>query len=120
VKLDSSGAVLVQLSCPASEPGGCAGILSLETLGAVRVRTVAGGRTRSRKQKVKLGKGSFQLAGGRNAVVKLRLSKKNQRLVRKLKNVRVLAIVAARDTAGNAQTTRKPLTLKVAKVKGKR
>jgi predicted NUDIX family NTP pyrophosphohydrolase len=116
VKLDSSGVVVLSLSCPASEAG-CEGILSLETFGAVRVRTVAGGRVRSRRQKVKLGKGAFQLGGGRKGAVRLRLSKKNQRVVRKLRSVRVLVIVEARDRAGNRQTTRKPLTLKAGKLR---
>jgi hypothetical protein len=111
VKMGSGGAVRVLLSCPASEPGGCAGRLSLETLGRVRVSGVGISR-RLRKRKLKLGKSSFRVAGGRSAVVRIRVSKENQRLVRKLKKVRVLAIIVARDQAENAQTTKRRLTLR--------
>jgi hypothetical protein len=97
----ANGSVSLSLACPASEPGGCLGRLSLETIGGVR----AG-------KKVKLGKSSFRIAGGKSGSVRLRLSKKNRSLVKKLGKVRVIAIVAARDQVGNAATTRKKLTLK--------
>jgi hypothetical protein len=101
LKVKANGSVSLSLACPASEPGGCLGRLSLETIGGVR----AG-------KKVKLGKSSFRIAGGKSGSVRLRLSKKNRSLVKKLGKVRVIAIVAARDQVGNAATTRKKLTLK--------
>jgi hypothetical protein len=101
LKVKANGSVSLSLACPASEPGGCLGSLSLETVGGVR----AG-------KKIKLGKGAFRIAGGRSAAVPLRLSKRNRSLIRKLRKVQVLVIVAARDQVGNATTTRKKLTLK--------
>ena len=103
-RLKSSGAVSLPVSCPASEPGGCAGSLSLET--SVQVR--AG------KRKVKLGKSAFRIGGGRNAPVKLRLSRKNRDLVKRLRKVRVLVVINARDQAGNAKTSKQTLTIKAA------
>ena len=101
VKLQSGGVVLVPLSCPASEAGGCAGSVVLET--------------RQGKRRIALGKGSFRIPGAGSARVKVRLSKKNQRLVRKLKKVSVYAVVNAHDPSGNARTTKSRLTLRAAK-----
>ncbi len=110
LRLGSSGAVPVPLSCPASERGGCQGMVSLE--GSV-------GRA-ARRKKVKLGKASFRVAGGNHAAITVRLSKKSQRLVKRLGKLRVVAIVDARDQAGNVGTIKKTLTLKAIKTKRKR
>ncbi len=101
VKLDSKGVVPVLLSCPVSEKEGCRGTLSLE----------AAVNRAAKRQKVKLGKTSFRIAGGRAVAVEVRLSRKNQRLVRKLKRITTVAIVYARDQAGNATTIKRTVTL---------
>jgi len=119
LKVGSEGIVRIPLSCPSSEPGGCAGTLSLETLGRVRV-TASSSRKRTRQRKVKLGSSSFRVAGGRTTAVKVRLSRKNRRLVKKLRRVRVRAIVRARDKAGNSATTKKNLTLRASAKRGRR
>jgi hypothetical protein len=101
-KLSAGGAVSLALRCPASEPGGCSGRVALEA--AVKVGDA--------KRKVKLGTGSFKIGGGKNAAVKLRLSKKHRLLVKKLRKVRVIVFINARDQFGNAKTSVKNLTLK--------
>ncbi len=101
LKLTSNGVVSVPLSCPASEQGGCQGTLSLQA---------AVGRA-SHRRSVRLGKVSFRIAGGKTATVKVRLSKKCQRLVKKVRRLTMVAIVYASDRAGNAKTTKKTLTL---------
>jgi hypothetical protein len=102
VKLKPNGSLSLSVSCPASEPGGCLGSLSLETVIQVR----AG------KRKVKLGKSFFRIAGGKSATVKLRLSKKNRSLVKSLRKVKALVIIDARDQVGNAATSTKKLVLR--------
>jgi hypothetical protein len=114
VKNDARGAVPLALSCPSSEPGGCAGILVLETLD--KVWTKGGGRTR-RKRRVKLGQSSFRIAGGKTALVKVRLGVSSQRLLRKLRKLRVVATIEARDQTGNARTTKVTLVVRAAPVK---
>jgi hypothetical protein len=106
----SRGAVPVSLSCPASEPRGCEGTIALETLGPVRV-------TRARKRKVKFGGSSFRVAGGARANVDVHLARRNQLLLRKLGKVRALAIVRARDSAGNAKTIRAILIVKAGRAR---
>jgi virginiamycin B lyase len=61
------GRVTVPVACPASATGGCAGKVGLET---------AKGGTSLAKQK------TYQVAAGRKAKVKVKLSKKGLRLVR--------------------------------------
>jgi hypothetical protein len=114
VKNDASGAVPVALSCPSSEPGGCTGTLLLETL--EKIGSKGGGRTR-RKKRIKLGQSSFRIAGGRTALLRVRLTASSQRLLRRLRKIRVLATIDARDETGNARTTRVVLVLKAAPVK---
>jgi hypothetical protein len=102
VKLKRNGSVSLSVSCPASEPGGCSGSISLET--AAQVRAV--------KRKVKLGRSSFRIGGGKSGSVELRLSKKNRKIVKKLRKVRVLVVINARDQVGNARTIKTILALK--------
>jgi hypothetical protein len=94
--LSRGGTIQVRLSCPGSEPGGCSGKLSLAMLG---------------KRKAKLGSKSFRIGGGKAAGVKVSLTKRNQRLLRKLRNVRVRATITARDAAGNSATRNLTLTV---------
>jgi hypothetical protein len=94
--LARTGTIQVRLSCPASEPGGCRGRLSLATLG---------------KRKVRLGSASFRIGGGKTAGVKVRLTKRNQRLLKKLRKARVRATINARDAAGNAATRNQTLSV---------
>ena len=100
VRMQANGVVTVQLACPAAETEGCQGTLLLEILRH-------GGR------RVTLGKSSFQIARAKSARVRIRLTKRNQRLVRKRKRVSVNAVVKARDHAGNSGTTKSTLTLRV-------
>ena len=90
-RLNSRGRVVVRLRCPVSEPGGCTGILSLEAA----------------KPKVKLAKSSaFQIAGGKTVAISVRLSKKNQRLVRKARRVLVRATIRGPRSVGNTRGRR--------------
>jgi hypothetical protein len=102
LKVSSSGSLSLSLACPASEPGGCSGSVALES--SVKVGKA--------KRKLKLGTGSFKIGGGKNAAVKLRLSKKNRLVVKKLRKIRVQVIVKARDQVGNAKTSVTYLILK--------
>ncbi len=112
------GVVSIRLSCPASEIR-CIGKLTLKTRSKYRVSSsvvnTSRKRKRTRKIKVKLGSKSFKIAGGKSATVKVRLSKKNRRLLKKHKKIRVKATIRVRDAAGNSRTTTKNITLKVAK-----
>jgi len=96
VKMSSRRVVRLRLTCPATEPGGCLGSVRLETRG----------------RKMRLGKSSFQIAGGTTARVAVNLSKQAGRLVRKRRRVQVRAVVQARDKLGNGRTAYARLILK--------
>jgi Fungalysin metallopeptidase (M36) len=101
--LDPRGRVTVQLACPAGEPGVCAGTLTITT--ARRVRAAR------RARRVKLGSARFRIAGGATREIAVKLSRSNQRLVRRLRRVRVNLDVSALDQAGNRATTRRAVWL---------
>lgn len=109
VKVGRNRIVAVRLRCPATETR-CRGKLTLKTANRVQVRPLAA--TEAGKRKLVLGHKKFSLAGGRTATVKVRLSKKNYRLIAGLKKVRVRGTVTARDAAGNKRTTVRTITLK--------
>jgi hypothetical protein len=122
-RMDAKGWVLVPITCPASEPGGCEGTLSLEALVQVRAGATREGsregsvvarRARPSTRRLALGKTAFRVAGGAGLTVKLRLSRKHQRLVKTLRKLAVTGIVDAHDRTGNRRTTKKTLTLKAA------
>ena len=54
----------------------------------------------------------YSIPGGQTTVLKIRLAPTRYQIVRKMKKVRVLAIVNGRDVAGNKRKTTKPLVLK--------
>jgi hypothetical protein len=109
-RLDSRGIVAISIACPTSEPGGCSGTVTLRTVG--RVPATGGARRLAPKRPMTLGRRSFELRGGTSGAVRVRLSPKSRRLIRKLRRLRVFVFVDAHDGAGNATTARSALTLK--------
>jgi len=125
----SSGTISVEVSCPARESS-CIGTLTLRTLGSVSLGTAA---HQSRKRKaaiLTLAVGSFNVAGGRVAVVKLRLSAKARALLARnhvllsgqartlfarAHVLRARASVFARDLAGATHTALCTITIRAAK-----
>jgi CSLREA domain-containing protein len=86
------GVLTVRVGCPAGEADGCAGRLTIRTSRAVAAR---------KKRRVTLGRARFRVSAGRTAGVRVRLSKKSLRLVRRIHRLRVTVSAAARDRAGN-------------------
>ncbi len=103
--------IRILLRCPKHETLGCSGKVKLVTLNKVPARFVAAKKAR----KLTLAAKKYSIPGGQNTVVKIRLHPKRYKVVRKLKKVRVLAIVNGRDVAGNKRKTTKPLVLKLKK-----
>ena len=99
------GVVSPRLLCPASEPGGCSGRVTLTTPAAKKATVAA------KKKPLELGKKAFQIAGGKSAKVTIKLSKKGLALLKKRKRLPVTAAIVARDPAGNQKTTKVQLKL---------
>ncbi|HYM57885.1 MAG TPA: hypothetical protein VES79_07975, partial [Solirubrobacteraceae bacterium] len=91
--------VRVTVNCPSTEPGGCAGTLTLTTLGAVRA-----GRVRA---VVVLGTARFKLRSGQTRTLRVRLASGATRLARRGR-IRARARAVSRDAARNvAESTRR-------------
>jgi hypothetical protein len=98
VKMSRKGFVSMRIVCPASERS-CSGRLSLASL----LRGAHGS---------KMGAGAFNIGGGQTAKVKIHLSRKNQRLVRKLRKLGAQATASAKDAAGNSGLSKARVTIK--------
>jgi PKD repeat protein len=110
-----SGTVAVEISCPAAEST-CLGTVTLRTLGAVS----AGSAHTTRSAAVlKLAAGSFTVAGGRRATLKLRLSVKARTLLARSHRLRARAMVLAHDPAGATHLAQTTVTLRVARASGR-
>lgn len=91
LRLDRGGKVRVRLACPQAEAS-CAGTVRLEAAGAA---------PRGVRRGTRLGATTFEIGGGRTAGVKVRLSRRAERLARRARRMRVKIVVTARDAAGN-------------------
>src|SRR4051794_8065998 len=98
VKMSRKGLVSMRIVCPAGERS-CSGRLSLASL----LRGAHGS---------KLGAGAFNIGGGQTATVKIHLSRKNQRLVKKLRKLNAQATASAKDAAGNSGLSKARVTIK--------
>jgi hypothetical protein len=98
VKMSRKGIVSMRIVCPAGERS-CSGRLALTSL----LRHARGSS---------LGGASFQLGGGQSQTVKIHLSRKNQRLVKKLHKLSTQATATAKDAAGNSGISKVRLTIK--------
>jgi hypothetical protein len=97
VTLTRRGVAAVALTCPGDEVSGpCQGRLTLRTVR--RLERPAGAVAK----RIRLGSRRFSIPAGRTAKVRIRLSKANRRLVTVLRRLRVGAVAAVHDQAGNS------------------
>ena len=96
-KMSKLGKVTLSLVCPADEAT-CTGRVDLRSLRGARSAAIGG------KQ--------FTVAGGQTVQVKVQLSKRNQRLVKRLrKGLKAQATAVATDGAGNTGTSKATLRI---------
>jgi uncharacterized delta-60 repeat protein len=96
-------------------PFAIAGTMAMDTARRVNARLLQAGdaQRRRRARKVKLARKRFRIAANRRATVTLRLSRKNQRFMRRIKRVRVKLASTIQDEAKISRRTTKTFTLKV-------
>jgi predicted extracellular nuclease len=99
--MSRTGRVAVPIRCTEDDPAGCSG----------RVRLV-------RLRKGTLGSAAFSILPGHTKRVPVRLSRKNRRLVTRLRRVRVVGTAVAHDSHGNTGTSRRTMTLRAPKRRG--
>ena len=92
--MNRKGRVPVRLSCKEDDPKGCPGRLKLK------------------RRSTTLGSAAFSILPGETETVVVRLSRKNRRLVNRLRKVRVVGTATATDTSGNVGTAKRTMTLR--------
>lgn len=105
----SSGVVGLKVSCPAGESS-CSGTVTLRTLGAVSADVAAAAKKRS--VVLTLATGSFTVAGGKVATVRLHLSLAARALLARSHVLHARAILVAHDPAGGTHTGQTIVTLR--------
>jgi hypothetical protein len=112
--VSASGALTLPISCPPGQS--CAGSVGVRTF-AKSARTTRAARRRSRG--LLLASGSFSVAGGQVARVKLSLSSEALALLRRRHVLRAIVTVAYRDRAGHTRTSSTEVTLRLRARAGK-
>jgi hypothetical protein len=102
----ANGTVRLQVACPVTETARCRGTIRLELRLATRRRAASAARS------LVIARSRFSVAPGRNKAVKLRLSKRARRLLRKRRTLTVRAVVARRG-GPNIGNSSESVTLKV-------
>ncbi|MDX6664639.1 MAG: large repetitive protein [Solirubrobacteraceae bacterium] len=96
-KLGKAGKVTLTIACPMGEST-CTGKLALRSLRGARSAALGGVK--------------FSVAGGQQAKVKVTLSKKNRKLVKRLHRLNAQASAVATDAAGNTGTSLAKLVIR--------
>jgi hypothetical protein len=110
LRLSRTGRIPIRVICSALVREPCAGTLTIATRKPVGPR----------KRILRLGHAAFRVAPGKAAILRVKVSKRNARIARRLRKLRVTAIGVTRDSAGKRETVRRPATLIAASPKRKR
>jgi len=106
VKVSRRGLVSVALNCSGTRD--CAGTVVLSTSKPVRYSA-------KRKKIVRLGSRKFEIGAGRTKRVRVRISHRKMRLLRRLRRVNADVIVRDRDRAGRARVGTRTIVLKASR-----
>jgi hypothetical protein len=115
LRLSRTGVVSTTLTCPAGE----ARCNWAYTLRSARSLVVATKRSKRKRRVLRLGSGRASAPGGRRVTVRIKLSKRNFRLIKRRKRLRVKLTVRTTDAAANAAIAKKTTTLRAPKSKRK-
>jgi PKD domain-containing protein len=99
----ATGAFTVKITCPAGETS-CEGTVTVQTAGAVVASAKAHVLT--------MATGTFKVAGGKVATIKLHLSRKARLLLARKHTLRVRVTIASHDPSGSSHTSRALATLR--------
>ncbi len=110
----ATGTVNIKVSCPAGETS-CTGTITLKTLTAVVASAIGRQARRPKAAILTLATGSFKVAGGRTATIKLHLTTKARALLARTRPLRARATIVAHDPTGAKHTTQTIVTIRAAK-----
>jgi hypothetical protein len=113
LRLSRTGVVRVTFTCPSGEAR-CNWAYTLRSARSLVVATK--GRKRTRRV-LRLGSGRASAPGGRRVTVRVKLSKRNFRLIKRRNRLRVKLTLRTTDAAANAAIAKKTSTLRAPKRK---
>jgi hypothetical protein len=113
LSVSSSGALSVEVSCPAGVES-CAGTVTLRTLGAV-VAQAAATKKKPKASVLTLASGTFSVTGGHAKAITLHLSAAGRKLLAHAHTLRVRGTIVARNPSGASSTVQITVTLHAAK-----
>lgn len=108
LRLDRRGQAAVAVRCPSEAVAPCQGTLLLET--ARRVSSLS--RSRGRGRRLRLGGTTFSLAPGGAARLRVPVTRKNRRILRRLRSTKVVARGNTAGEGGRTLSARVTLTLR--------
>jgi hypothetical protein len=106
LKLSRRGVVSTTLTCPVGEVR-CSWAYTLRSTRKLHTAK------RSKSRRVKLGSGHASAAGGAHRTIRIKLSKKNLRLIRNHHGLSATLVVGATDAAGNKANAKRSGKLKI-------
>ncbi len=106
LRLSRSGVVRTTLACPAGESR-CAW--------SYRLRSRKRVRTRGKRRVIAFGAGKATAAGGKRVTVRIRMSERNFRLIKRKRRLTVKLTVRMTDAAANIATSKRAATLEAPK-----
>jgi len=116
------GRVRIAVTCPANaggplngEPGSCTGELTLRTAHRVKASALTGARKKGKV--LTLGTARFVLGAATTGRIRVHLSRKGRKLLKKRKTRRAVCTAVAHDGRGKVGTTSRHIKLKLAKKK---
>ena len=110
----STGLLVAKISCPGDETT-CAGAVTLKTATAVLLSTSVHSTTKPKATVLVVARGTFSVAGGQTAAIRLRLSTAARTLLVRAHLLRARATLAAHDPAGATHTSQTLLTISAAR-----
>ncbi len=110
---DASGRFTLRVTCPADESW-CVGTVTIRTLAAVAADSRGHQASAVRATILTLAKGSFKVAAGHAATIRLRLSVKARALLARSHVLRARASIVAHDAAGATHSVQSTVTIRLA------
>jgi Ca2+-binding RTX toxin-like protein len=103
--LDRRGYIRVHVRCPAGEPAGCTGTVTLRSASKIKLPG------RARRAILTLGAKAYRAPAAATVTVKVHPSGKARSALRRARRLKVRLTVSARDQANNTATVTKTLTV---------
>jgi hypothetical protein len=108
VAVTAAGIAPVKLGC--GSQAACSGVVTLEA--TVDERVLASWVAADKRRKIKLGSRAFSIGAGRTVTVRVKLTRRGFRAVKRLGRLRARVVIVTRQAGGGKRTASRTITLK--------